>query len=182
MDLVPTGIPGLDEIFFGGFLRENCILIEGPAGSGKTTLGIQFIYNGIAMFNEPGLIVTLEEKPKMLYRDALNFGWNLKEFENQGKLKLIPSSPQSIIDMLNNPESHFHHFFEELGTKRILIDSLSHFRRISAEDNDLRKILNKFLYSLTTKSATFLLTREINDPMDKGVSFEEYIVDTVVKL
>jgi len=182
MDLVPTGIPGMDEILFGGFLRENCILIEGPAGSGKTTMGIQFIHNGIVQFNEPGLIVTLEEKPKMLYRDALNFGWNLKELERQNKLKLLPSSPQAIIDMLNNPESHFHYFFEELGIKRILIDSLSHFRRITEEDIELRKILNKFLYSLATKPATILLTREINETMGNGISFEEYIVDTVLKL
>ena len=182
MDLIQTGIPGMDEIFFGGFLRENCILLEGPAGSGKTTMGIQFIYNGIVKFNEPGMIVTLEEKPKMLYRDALNFGWNLKELEAQKKLTLLPSSPQAIIDMLNNPESHFHHFFDELGIKRVLIDSLSHFRRITEEDAELRKILNRFLYSLTTKPATILLTREINEISDNGISFEEYIVDTVIKL
>ena len=182
MDLVQTGIPGMNEIFFGGLLRENCVLLEGPAGSGKTTMGIQFIYNGIVKFNEPGMIVTLEENPKMLYRDSLNFGWNLKELEAQKKLTLLPSSPQAIIDMLNNPESHFHHFFEELGIKRVLIDSLSHFRRITEEDAELRKILNKFLYSLTTKPATFLLTREINESVDNGMSFEEYIVDTVIKL
>ena len=182
MDLVPTGIPGMDEILYGGLLRENCILIEGPAGSGKTTIGMQFIYNGIVKYNELGLIVTLEEKPKMLYRDASNFGWNLKELENQGKLKILPTSPQAIIDMLNNPESHFHCFFEELKIKRILIDSLSHFRRITDEDIELRKILNKFLYSLTTKPATILLTREIDSTGENGISLEEYIVDTVIKV
>ena len=182
MDLTPTGIPGMDEILYGGLLRENCILIEGPAGSGKTTIGIQFIYNGIIKYNELGLIVTLEEKPKMLYRDASNFGWNLKELENQGKLKILPTSPQAIIDMLNNPESYFHQFFQETGVKRILIDSLSHFRRITDENIELRKILNKFLYSLTTKPATTFLTREINTQSESGISLEEYIVDTVIKL
>jgi circadian clock protein KaiC len=45
-DLVKTGITGLDEILSGGFLRGNIILVEGAAGTGKTTMGLEFIYRG----------------------------------------------------------------------------------------------------------------------------------------
>ena len=45
-NLIKTGISGLDDIFLGGIPYGNCIVVEGPAGSGKTLLGIEFIYQG----------------------------------------------------------------------------------------------------------------------------------------
>ena len=64
MDRVQTGISGLDDMLGGGFLRETANLVEGAPGTGKTTLGMQFIYNGIVKYNEPGIIITFEEFPK----------------------------------------------------------------------------------------------------------------------
>ena len=60
-DFVKTGIAGLDDIMAGGLLRGSVVLVEGTAGTGKTTLGMEFIYRGAAEFNEPGLIVLFEE-------------------------------------------------------------------------------------------------------------------------
>ena len=51
-DVVKTGINGLDEILFGGFPRGNTILVSGAAGTGKTTLGVEFVYRGARQFNE----------------------------------------------------------------------------------------------------------------------------------
>ena len=58
MNRVKTGIKGLDEMLAGGFLTESANLVEGAPGTGKTTLGMQFIYSGITQFDEPGLIMT----------------------------------------------------------------------------------------------------------------------------
>ena len=76
-DLVRTGIDGLDAILLGGIPRNNVILVKGPAGSGKTLMGIEFIYRGITEFNEPGIIVVFESGPGKIIRDAAGFGWNL---------------------------------------------------------------------------------------------------------
>ena len=70
MDRVKTGITGLDEMLGGGFLPKTANLVEGAPGTGKTTLGMQFIYNGITQFNEPGIIITFEEFPKQYYRST----------------------------------------------------------------------------------------------------------------
>ncbi|MFQ6057188.1 MAG: RAD55 family ATPase, partial [Methanosarcinales archaeon] len=51
---VNTGVKGLDEMLDNGLLPGRVILISGSSGTGKTTLGMQFIYNGIKNFNEPG--------------------------------------------------------------------------------------------------------------------------------
>jgi len=47
MQRVMTGVAGLDEMLYGGFLPQTANLVEGAPGTGKTTLGMQFIYNGI---------------------------------------------------------------------------------------------------------------------------------------
>ena len=41
-DLVKTGIAGLDDLLAGGLLRGSVVLVEGAAGTGKTTLGVEF--------------------------------------------------------------------------------------------------------------------------------------------
>lgn len=46
MDRVKTGVGALDEMLGGGFLRETANLVEDTPGTGKTTLGMQFIYIG----------------------------------------------------------------------------------------------------------------------------------------
>ena len=82
-DLIQTGIYGLDEIFLGGILKGNLILVEGAAGAGKTLMGLEFIYRGITEHDEPGIIVVFETSPRKLIRDATGFGWNLDELEQR---------------------------------------------------------------------------------------------------
>ena len=65
IERVKTGIKGLDEMLGGGFLRDTANLVEGAPGTGKTTLGMQFIYNGIVQADEPGLIISLLPSGRM---------------------------------------------------------------------------------------------------------------------
>ena len=58
--LIQTGIYGLDAIFLGGILQGNVILVEGASGTGKTVMGVEFIYRGITEYQEPGVIVCLK--------------------------------------------------------------------------------------------------------------------------
>jgi KaiC/GvpD/RAD55 family RecA-like ATPase len=49
--LLPTGIPGLDELLNGGIPESRVVLVIGGPGSGKTTLASQFLYKGISDYN-----------------------------------------------------------------------------------------------------------------------------------
>jgi KaiC len=69
-DLIQTGIAGLDDILRSSIPKGNVILVEGAAGTGKTLLGMEFIYRGVTQYNEPGLIVSFEVAPQKLIRDA----------------------------------------------------------------------------------------------------------------
>src|ERR1700682_2755619 len=92
--LIQTGIYGLDQIFLGGILKGNVILVEGAAGGGKTLLGVALIFRGITEHDEPGVIVVFETSPKKLIRDATGFGWNLDELQQRNKLKIIFTRPK----------------------------------------------------------------------------------------
>ena len=94
MERVKIGIKGLDEMLNGGLLPETANLVEGAPGTGKSTLGMQFIYNGITEYNEPGLILTFEEFPQQYYHDAEAFGWNFRKLEKADKLRVIMTSPE----------------------------------------------------------------------------------------
>ena len=69
-DPVRTGISGLDVILSDGIPRGNIVLVEGAVGTGKTTFGVEFVYRGASLFDEPGLIVLFEVSPARLVHDA----------------------------------------------------------------------------------------------------------------
>jgi KaiC/GvpD/RAD55 family RecA-like ATPase len=88
----PTGIPGLDELIQGGFPRQRSILLSGASGSGKTTLAVQFLIRGITDYNEPGILICLEQDPKELKADMLDYGFDLQKAEYEGKLVILDAS------------------------------------------------------------------------------------------
>jgi circadian clock protein KaiC len=160
MERVKTGIKGLDEMLGGGFLVETANLVEGAPGTGKSTLGMQFIYNGITQFNEPGLIMTFEEFPQQYYRDADTFGWDFRGLEQADKLRVIMTSPEVGKSDLERVGGRIEAMAREIGAKRILVDSLSHFERLSDDPVELRGVLFGFINALKREGLTSVLTRE----------------------
>lgn len=75
-DYARTGITGLDDVLGGGFARRRTFLLEGNPGTGKTTVGLQFLMAGAAD-DEPGLYVTLAETEEELRASARSHGWTL---------------------------------------------------------------------------------------------------------
>src|SRR6266550_8105832 len=73
---VATGIAGLDQILGGGLPQDRVYLVEGDPGSGKTTLALQFLQEGIQR-GEKVLYVTLSETRAELAAVANSHGWDL---------------------------------------------------------------------------------------------------------
>src|SRR5688572_2584502 len=71
-----SGIAVLDEILRGGFTRDRLYLIEGSPGSGKTTLALQFLLEGVKK-GESSLYITLSETRVELEAVAAAHGWSL---------------------------------------------------------------------------------------------------------
>ena len=161
---VPTGIKVLDEMMYGGFLPDTANLIEGSPGTGKTTIGMQYIYNGITQCNEPGLIITFEEFPQQYYHDALQFGWDFKKLESEGKLKIIFSDPQTALSEFHKLDGQLVRLVEEMKIKRVVVDSMTHFESVAIDMYELREIEYKFINSLKREGLTSILLRE-NDTL-----------------
>ena len=83
--LLPTGVPGLDELLNGGIPEGRVVLVVGGPGSGKTTLASQFLYKGISDYNENGVFVSIDEEKEHYYNEMINFGWDFSQTEINGK-------------------------------------------------------------------------------------------------
>jgi len=181
---VKTYIPGFDEMLAGGFLSETANLVEGPPGTGKSTLGMQFIYNGIRYHDEPGLIVTFEEFPQQYYRDAEGFGWDFRRLEREGKLRVIMTSPEVTRSDLESVGGTIETLVREMGVRRILVDSVSRFDGLAQDPVALRAIVYSFVNALKREGLTSILTRE--SPVFLGGEEREntiaFVVDSYVML
>ncbi len=160
MNRVLTGIPGYDDMLGGGFLPQSANLVEGAPGTGKTTIGMQFIHSGITRFDEPGLILTFEQFPEQYYRDAAAFGWDFRALEKEGKLRVVMTSPEVSLVDLQQVGGRIQHMANEIGAQRILVDSVSHFERVASEPQAFRGVAYSFVNALKREGLTAVLTRE----------------------
>ena len=97
---IATGVPGLDDILAGGYASNRAHLIEGRPGSGKTTLGLQFLLDGVRQ-GERCLYITLSESKRELLSVAERHGWSLDGLEIYElvppELSLDPKQQQSLV-------------------------------------------------------------------------------------
>ena len=157
-DLIRTGIEGLDSILLGGIPNHNSILVQGVVGSGKTLLGMEFIYRGATQFNEPGIIVVFETSPDKLIRDAAGFGWNFDELQQQKKLQIIFTSPQVFDQELRSPDSLLLETAREMGAQRIFVDGVGLLNTNRIDSNSVertyRELLQQLIESLNRENLT----------------------------
>jgi len=185
-DLVKTGIAGLDDILAGGLLRGSVVLVEGTAGTGKTTLGVEFIYRGAAEFDEPGVIVLFEVSPDKLVRDAALFGWDLPALERQGRLKIVFTTRQVFQQEVQQADSLLLDEAAAIGARRIFVDGL--VPRTTGDSDTRRNTPEAFhllAEGLQRERLTAMLGVEVAGSPDArlGASLpEEFIADTVIQL
>jgi len=191
IDQIQTGIYGLDEIFLGGILKGNLILVEGAVGTGKTLLGVEFIYRGITEQDEPGIIVVFETSPKKLIRDAAGFGWDLDELQQRNKLKIIFTSPQVLDQELRSPGSLLLETAAEIGAQRIFVDGISLLRTVATGNGasgngaaSYRELLQQFIEGLQRENLTAMLSHEALSHPEQSSALEvaEFLADTVIIL
>jgi circadian clock protein KaiC len=178
---VRTGIPGLDELLGGGLIEGSASLVVGATGTGKTTLGMQFLYNGVVQYDEPGLLVTFEEFPHSLQRDAMSFGWDLAALEEANKLRIVFTSPRVFLANLESPTSPLSRVIREWEVRRVVLDSVTHLTRITTDPVELRKLETATVNGLKREGVTSILACEADGSrlrLDRDRL--AYVVDTIL--
>jgi circadian clock protein KaiC len=92
-------------------------LVAGGAGTGKTTIGLYFLMEGIRS-GEPGVIVTFQETPSQLYAIGRGYGWDLEEAERKGMFKILYTSPVEL--QVDEHAALLRETIEEIGQRGLL--------------------------------------------------------------
>lgn len=184
-DRLSFGSRELDEMFGGGLLHGSATLISGAPGVGKTTLGLQFLMAGIKM-GQAGLLVSFEEFPSSLIRDALQLGWDLNALEKEGLFKIIFTSPEVFLGSLKAEDSPLTETLHQLTPQRVVVDSVAHFQRMTDDiPIELREIYNTLVNAMKREGMTSMLLDEAINvlQMQQGrLASLPFLVDTVVLL
>jgi circadian clock protein KaiC len=119
---VSTGVPGMDEIVNGGYFLGSTTLAVGVSGVGKSVMALHYITEG-ARRGERSLMVSLDEAPAQILRNARTIGLDVESGIDQGLIRLQYDAPQEI-----EIDRHFYQIeqiIQEFKPKRVVIDSLS---------------------------------------------------------
>jgi circadian clock protein KaiC len=160
---ISTGIVGLDDILSGGLTPERLYLVEGSPGSGKTTLAIQFLLEGVKR-KETGLYITLSETTHELRAVAASHGWSLDgislfELVNEDGLDL--DAGQSVLYPseleLGETTKNVMRQIEQLRPSRVVFDSLSEMRLLAQNPLRYRRQILALKQFFALRSCTVLL-------------------------
>ena len=165
-----TGVAGLDDILGGGLPTNHLYLLDGEPGTGKTTLALQFLLQGVAK-GERGLYVTLSESAAELKAVASSHGWDLDGIEifelskegaldrEEGYTIFHPAEvelQQTVDEVLK--------VVERLNPARVAFDSLSEMRLLAREPLRFRRQILALKQFFSGRDCTVILLDDKTAP------------------
>lgn len=179
-DVVPSGVPALDELLGGGTQRGTATLLVGVAGGGKSTIAAQYALAATAR-GEHAAIFTFEEGRALLLDRLRGLGMTFNEGSGPGQLlvrqidatEVLPSEFSAMVQEA----------VERHGARVVVIDSINGYMNAMPEERALSIQLHELLSYLSNHGvATFLVSAQsgmlagnIRNPVDAS-----YLADTVV--
>jgi circadian clock protein KaiC len=168
---VSTGIAGLDEILRGGLPKHHLHLVEGSPGTGKTTLGLQFLIAGHQQ-GEPGLYVTLSETKAEIIAVAAAYGWSLEGVTILEMMTLDDElKPSRQYSMFHRSEVELTPIMqavleevEKSKPSRVVFDSLSELRIIARDSIRFRRQVLALKQFFAERKITALLLEDSTQP------------------
>lgn len=176
-----TGIGKLDDLLGPGIPRGSSLLIAGVAGTGKTVLGLEFVYRG-ALAGEKGIVFSFEETPERLLAAARGLGWDLEAQIDAGLVELVfIPQPQIMV------EAHLlmmQDRVQSLGAKRVAVDSVSVFLHKITEPRIAREKIFQLASVIQNAEAVGFFATDIPYGQNQISRFgvEETVVDGVILL
>lgn len=171
-----TGVPGLDDVLHGGFIAGRLYLIDGNPGSGKTTLALQYLRQGVQQ-GERCLYVTLSETADELAAGAESHGWSLDgialfelvahERELDGNDELTMYHPSEVE--LTETTRQVLEAVERIQPQRMVFDSLSELRLLAQSSLRYRRQILALKQFFLGRGCTVLL---LDDGTSEGADLQ----------
>ncbi|MGF7153693.1 ATPase domain-containing protein [Novosphingobium gossypii] len=180
-DVVPSGVEELDNLLGGGPLRGTSILVTGPAGSGKTTIALQYL-NAACERGEPCTVFQFDERIATLTRRAKAFNLDLDRHLEQGCLVIQQNDPAEISP--GEFAARVRYEVEQRGAQMIVIDSLNGYMAAMPQEQQLVLQMHELLSYLAQKGVvTFLINPQhgLVGTMTTSLNVS-YVADTVMLL
>jgi circadian clock protein KaiC len=176
-----TGVPGLDPMLEGGLWTGSAALVAGPTGSGKTTLGIQFVVEGLRR-GERCVLVNFQENPTQLAYQIEQIAGKLDD-DSRDRLELLYFSAVELpIDRI---VVRLFQALRRSAVRRVVIDALGD---LAIAANDAMRLHN-YLYALVQHFAVMgvssILTLETDPPImmsDENHGRLSHMTDSIIFL
>ena len=172
------GVEALDDLVGGGVFDGSTTIVVGPSGLGKTILGMQILREGALKQDRRGLLISLDEHPPQIARNAKTLGLDLQAQIDAGEIHVLFQSPQEL-----NIDAHFAkivRMIEQHDIKRMVIDGMTSFSTALGDQSMYRD----FFHALVGYSKNRLMTTFFNyeNPEFLGISafMPEYPVTSIV--
>ena len=165
---VSSGCPGLDDILEGGYPKGHFYLLEGNPGTGKTTLALQFVLEGIRQ-EERVLYVTLSESKQDLLSVARSHGFKTDGIEIfellPGDDELKPEGQYTVfhpaeVELTDRMQTIFNEV-ERVNPDRLVIDALSELRMLARDPLRYRRQILAMKNYLSKRTCTVLLLDDL---------------------
>ena len=162
LELVKSGIKGLDQLLKGGFRRNISVLITGSPGAGKTIMALQFVYYGMKNYKENGIFISTEESLEDIRYYGKSFGMDIEKYEKNGSIILVEKSVSTLKGGIVSIEALLN-LIKKNKIRRVSLDSIVFFQYLYSQKEhgiEFRRQVLMFIQQLKKAGVTFLVVSE----------------------
>jgi len=165
------GVDAIDTLIGGGIFDGSTTMVVGVSGVGKTVLGTQILREGSLRQKTRGLLISLDEHPAQIIRNAQTLGLNLEEQVADGTIRIMFESPQEL-----DIDAHFARIvqlIEEHDVQRMVIDGMTSYSTAIGEVG----VYRDFFHAIVAYSKQRLMTTFFNYENPEFLGISSYMPD-----
>jgi circadian clock protein KaiC len=165
------GVDALDSLIGGGIFDGSTTMVVGLSGVGKTVLGTQILREGALRQNKRGLLISLDEHPAQIVRNAATLGLDLQAQMDDGTIHVLFDSPQEL-----NIDAHFAKIvgtIEKYDIQRLVIDGMTSYSTALADQS----VYRDFFHALVAYSKHRLMTTFFNYENPEFLGLSSFMPD-----